>query len=365
MRIVLFGNDTEKNAAIRYRLVRFARMLEGEGHECVVCLPASVDEQERLWNRGRPRKMLYLLLVLARRLAQLRHVAGADVVFFRGSVFEYGPPLFERVIRLLNRRLVYDIDDAVWEPPAYVSSPFLGLVDLDWIWKMCRMCAHGIVGNEYLKQHVEKHNPNVTVIPTCVDMNIHTAKTYSPAVSGNPVVLGWTGNHNNLGYFEVIAETLRELGKRHNIVLSVASTKEFQLDGVRVINHQWQLAHEIDYLKEADIGLMPLTWSKRAIGKCAFKAIQYMAVGTPCVVSPVGMNAEIIEDGVTGFLADSPEEWRQKLERLILDPALRERMGRAARQVVLKRYSHDANYPIFKGVMQRVAGLDPSKQSCR
>ena len=361
MKVVLFGNDTEKNAAIRYRVVRFARMLEGDGHECVVCLPASVEEQERLWNRGRPRKMLYLLLVLARRLAQVRHVFGADAVFFRGPVFEYGPPLFERVIRLLNRRLVYDIDDAVWEPPAYVSSPFLRFVDLDWIWKMCRMCAHGIVGNEYLKQHVEKHNPNVTVIPTCVDMNIHTTKTYSPATMDNPVVLGWTGNHNNLGYFEVIAETLRELGKRHNIVLSVASTREFQIEGVHVINHQWELAHEIDYLKEADVGLMPLTWSKRALGKCAFKALQYMAVGTPCVISPVGMNAEIIEDGVTGFLAATPDEWYHKLELLIANNGLRERMGRAARQVVIERYSHDVCYPAFRDVMKRVARMDPLK----
>ena len=90
------------------------------------------------------------------------------------------------------------------------------------------------------------------------------------------------------------------------------------------------------------------------MGKCAFKALQYMGVGTPCVVSPVGMNAEIIEDGVDGFLAEGAEEWRDKLERLISDAALRKDMGRRARETVLARYSHAVNYPKLKEVVERV-----------
>lgn len=360
MKVVLFGNATEMNAAIRNRVIRFAKMLEGDGHRCVVCLTSSVEWERRLWvNRPLVCKAGYMVLVLLRRMAQLRHVFGADVVFFRGPVFPYGPPLFERLLRLVNPRLVYDIDDAVWEPPAYVESPFVRLVDLDWVWKMCRMCACGIVGNAYLKQHVERRNPNVTIVPTCIDGDAHAPKTYEPKPPGAPVVLGWTGLHTNLGYFEAIADVLRALSRKYPLVLSVASSapRPFQLEGVEVHYRQWEFAHEFEYLREPDIGLMPLTWSKRALGKCAFKALQFMAVGTPCVISPVGMNAEVVEDGVTGFLADSPDEWYDKLERLITDEALRERMGRAARQAVLQRYSHEANYPVFREVMERVAGL--------
>ena len=82
-----------------------------------------------------------------------------------------------------------------------------------------------------------------------------------------------------------------------------------------------------------------------------------MGVGTPAIVSPVGMNADVIEDGVDGFLADSPEQWRAKLERLITDAALRKRMGRTARETVARKYSHKANYPKFKEVMETVAKL--------
>lgn len=362
MIVVLFGNATEKNAAIRYRVIRFAQMFEKEGHTCNVCLPSSASLWEQLWENGnRASKSLYSVYVFVRRILQLRHVFGADVVFFRGPVFDYGPPLFERVIHLFNSHMVYDIDDAVWERPAYVSSPFLALVDFDWTWKMCQMCAHGIVGNKYLKECVEPHNPNVTIIPTCVDMDRHPAKRYPLPDSQRPVVLGWTGQHNNLGYFEIIEDVLRDLAKKYRIVLSVATSMDYHLDGIEVINHRWEITHELDYLQEADIGLMPLTRSKRALGKCAFKALEYMGVGTPCVISPVGMNAEIIEDGVTGFLAETPEEWYQKLEALIADHDLRERIGRAARQVVIERYSHDVHYPTFRSVMECVARTKSSK----
>lgn len=354
-KVVLFGNETLRIAAIRYRVVTFANMLEAEGYDCRICPTSSIALWQRLYEgKGKLSKMLYLVLVLFIRLGQLRHVPGAGVVFFRGPLLPYGPPLLERIIRLMNRRMVFDIDDAVWVRPAYVDSVFERFMDHNWVWKMCRMCVHGVVGNQYLAEQVAPKRPELTIIPTCVDMARHTQKAYPPQ-EGRPVVLGWTGLHTNLGYFEVIADVLRDLAKKHDLVLFIATGKPFEMEGVRVINEHWKLEDEIRYLQEPDIGLMPLVDSPRARGKCAYKAMQYMACGTPCVISPVGMNAEVIEDGVTGFLADTPEAWREKLERLIVDPALRERMGRAAREDMIARFSHEANYPKFKAMVDEVS----------
>lgn len=355
MKIVLFGNAPEKIAAIRYRVQKFAAMMEAEGHVCVVCLPSSVALRERLWEQGgRLGKLLYLMLVFLRRAAQLRHVPGADVVFFRGPVFDYGPPLFERVIHALNPRMVFDIDDAIWEPPAHVESFFVRFMDFGWVRKMCGLCRHAVVGNSYLEEYVTRHGCPATIIPTCVDMEKHVEKDY--ARRGDAVVLGWTGLKDNLGYMRRIEPVLQELAGRYRIRLHVATGGVYRLDGVEVENERWTLAHEIDYLRKADIGLMPLEDTPRARGKCAFKAIQYMAVGVPPVISPVGMNASVVEDGVNGFLADTPEEWREKLERLICDAELRERMGRAARAKAEREYSHAANFPKFRAVMQAVGG---------
>lgn len=364
MHIVFFGNASNRIAAIRYRIGTFARMLEAEGHRCTVCLPMSMDDEERYYgNASAIRKVWMLLVVVLRRIAQLRHVPGADVVYFRGPLLPYGPPVLERAIRWMNPRLVFDIDDAIWEPPAHVESAFLRWVDYGWTRKMAAMCAHAVVGNELLRNYVAPLNPNVAVIPTCIDMDLHTQKAYPELLENRglesplsiQVILGWTGLKDNLGYLAPIEPVLKELANEHGIALHIATGKPYALEGVAVENEHWTLAHEIDYLQRADIGLMPLHDSPRARGKCAFKALQYMAVGTPVVLSPVGMNAEVVEDGISGFLAESPEEWKEKLGRLIGDSELRERMGRAARERVRERYSHAVYFPEFKAVLERVA----------
>ncbi|MCF6285560.1 MAG: glycosyltransferase, partial [Candidatus Hydrogenedentes bacterium] len=218
--------------------------------------------------------------------------------------------------------------------------------------KMARCCRGAVVGNETLAAYVRPINPNVTLIPTCIDMTRHEEKRYA---GQDHVILGWTGLKDNLGYLEPIEAVLQDLAREHGVVLHIATGKPpYTLNGVTVENESWCLEREIDYLQKADIGLMPLHDTPRARGKCAFKALQYMAVGTPVVLSPVGMNAEVVTDGVDGFHATTPEEWHDKLTRLIVDRELREKMGRAARETVQTRYSHEVYYPVLKKALIKV-----------
>ncbi len=357
MRLVFFGNETERNAGVRYRAVKFAERLRGEGHACILCLPSSVGLWQTLYgNRPRLLKTLYLLLVFLGRLAQMRHVLRADAVFIRGHLFPYGPPVLEHLLRLLNPRIVFDVDDAMWEPPAFVRSPFLGAVDYGWARKMTHIARHAIAGNVTIADYLRGCGGcGVTIIPTCIDMDRHTQKDYGGKPPGAPVTLGWTGLRDNLGYLDTVREALCELTRTRNIELLVVSDGEYHPDGVPVRNEPWTPENEIAVLQEADIGLMPLTDTPRARGKCAFKALQFMGVGTPVVLSPVGMNAEVVEQGVSGFCATTPGEWREALQQLVDDPALRERMGRAARARVAERYSFDTHLPRFRAVMEAIA----------
>lgn len=354
MHILFFGNASNRIAAIRYRIGTFARRLEAEGHRCTICLPQSMAEEEHYFQKAtKPGKAWHLAKVALRRIAQLRHVRAADAIVLRGRLFPYGPPLLERIVCFLNPRVIIDLDDAIWEPPAHVRSIFLWLVDYGWTSKMARRCRHVIVGNEILAAYVRPYNPNVTIIPTCIDMDLHRKKEYADR---EKVVLGWTGLKDNLGYLDPIKMVLQALAREHGIRLHIATGRTCTLEGVEVENEYWTLDGEIDYLQQADIGLMPLHDTPRARGKCAFKALQYMAVGTPVVLSPVGMNAEVVRDGEDGFHATTPEEWQEKLTRLITNAPLRECMGRAARETVRTRYSHDVYYPVLKEVLMKVAG---------
>ena len=101
----------------------------------------------------------------------------------------------------------------------------------------------------------------------------------------------------------------------------------------------------MDLIRSMDIGIMPLTDSPFARGKCGYKLIQYMACGLPVVASPVGVNAEIVEHGVNGFLASSSAEWREAIVRLAGDRELRLRMGTAGRQKVVSQFSAEAVGP--------------------
>ena len=104
-----------------------------------------------------------------------------------------------------------------------------------------------------------------------------------------------------------------------------------------------------------DIGLMPLPDTPWTRGKCGYKLIQYMACSLPVIASPVGVNRDIVEHGVNGFLATSEDEWRASLSALIRDPKLRLRMGEAGIKKVEKSYSLQTQGPRMAQLLRSIA----------
>ncbi len=115
---------------------------------------------------------------------------------------------------------------------------------------------------------------------------------------------------------------------------SSSGIDDYRLDGVDVECRPWRAETEVEDLWPMDVGIMPLFDDPWARGKCAMKAIQYMGVGLPAVVSPVGANRDVVQDGVSGFHAASEDDWVRALERLLDDVTLRTRMGAEGRRRV-------------------------------
>ncbi len=173
-------------------------------------------------------------------------------------------------------------------------------------------------------------------------------------VKSDRIVIGWTGTHSTLSYLDLVVPVIQSLEKKlHNqFEFHVIADKNpnFELSSLRFI--KWSKESEIQDLLKFDIGLMPLTDDLWAKGKCGFKALQYMAIGIPVIASPVGVNKNIIDEGVNGFLCKSLSQWEEKIVQLIKDQELRKRMGDAGRFKIVNNYSLDSNSGNFLSLFE-------------
>ena len=200
------------------------------------------------------------------------------------------------------------------------------------------------------------HAREVVTIPTVVDTGAYRP---APLRREGPLTIGWIGAPPNAVYLEPLRPALARLAQRFAIKLRLVGPSSFACPGVQVECTGWRhyacVEDEVADLHRFDVGIMPLPDTGFAAGKCALKAIQYMACGIPVVASPVGVNAEVVQDEVCGLLATTPAEWERALARLLADPALREQLGRAGRQRAQAHYSIDAAAPRLVEALQRAA----------
>jgi murein biosynthesis integral membrane protein MurJ len=159
------------------------------------------------------------------------------------------------------------------------------------------------------------------------------------AANGVPRIV-WIGSPTTAQYLQLLRLPLQALARTQAFVLRVVGSGEDEVDmpGVQVEVVAWSEATEVSSIGACDVGIMPLQDSPWERGKCGYKLIQYMACGLPVVASDVGVNPEIVQQGVNGFLARSHDDWLLALQQLLSDPSLRERMGQAGRQRVEQRY---------------------------
>ena len=202
-----------------------------------------------------------------------------------------------------------------------------------------------IAGNEFLADYARRYNDAVHVIPTCVDTTKFIPRADDRRGAAVPVI-GWIGTPTTAPYLQALQSVLQEVARTHRFVLRVCGAgSPLVIPGVTIEQMPWTLDSEVALFNTCDIGVYPLTDDEWARGKCGFKAIQFMACGVPVVAAPVGVNRDIVEDGVNGLLASTPAEWVEKLRRLIDDPALRATLGRAGRGTIEERYSLNVNAP--------------------
>ncbi len=345
---------SEEGASVRFRVSQFLPALSAAGFDLDLHPLFDTALFRLLYRPGHmPEKATALLERTFDRVKALRD--RYDMALIHREAYPIGPPLIER---WLAKRvpIVYDFDDAVYLPNTSDANRMIGFLKRPAkIAEVVRLSTEVIAGNLHLGDYARRYSTHVTVIPTCVDTDLW-APSSEPPRSGPPVI-GWIGTPTTTPYLMGLQDVFSALAKEHDFVLRISgSLSPVTMRGVRIENEAWSLQKEIALFNTCDIGVYPLPNDEWTLGKCGFKAIQFMACGVPVVASPVGVNNQIIEDGVSGLLANTEAEWRDRLRSLLVDTEARRRIGAAGRSRIEAQYSLRANAPAVVSVFEQAAG---------
>jgi glycosyltransferase involved in cell wall biosynthesis len=341
----------------RFRFEQYFGILKDQGCSYTVQSFLNLGDWQVFFGSGETlTKIKALAFGYAKRVIALFKSPMYDFVFIHREAAPLGPPIFEWIIsKVLNRKVIYDFDDAIWLTDRKSESWLMTVAK--WrkkVAKICRWSYKVSCGNEYLCDFARKYNKEVIYNPTTIDTeNLHNPELIKPRHSDhNKVRIGWTGSHSTLKYLHEVEGVLKKIIRENSSVefLVIADRKPSLPFPVTFL--PWNQNTEMEDLMQLDIGIMPLpddTWAK---GKCGFKALQYMALQIPAVASPVGVNSAIIDNGNDGFLCRTPAEWEESLKKLIADPNLRISMGRNGRKKILEDYSVRSNGRTFLSLFE-------------
>lgn len=317
----------------RFRIWQFKQPLINSGFDVEVRVPApdrigKGDFFDRYLGIKLPPRLKSLLRLLS-AIWQLRDAKKFDyIIANRDIVPELRVTFMEKGLIHKGSKLIFDFDDAIhlgkrsqklasFLPGCYCVTP----------------------GNPYLAEYAQQHNSNVQIIPTVVDTSF-----YVPVPSRVPgkARIGWSGSSSTNTYcLPLLQPVMEQLAKELDFEFIVISNEDPNIhwEGVQTQFLLWTPETEVSNLQLLDVGLMPLNDSPFERGKCGLKAIQYMGIGIPALVSPVGVNKEIVTHGENGYHCSDQDDWVEHIKYLIKNEEVRMRMGTKARDTVVAEYS--------------------------
>jgi glycosyltransferase involved in cell wall biosynthesis len=329
----------------RFRFEQYLDHIQNSGFEFTYSYIISEKDDAYFYAKGKYlRKLFILLKSIFIRFKDLRRAKQYDIIFIYREALMLGCSWFEKRFKKKGAKIIIDYDDAIWLPD--VSD---GNSNLAWMKKPSKTIdivkASDMVfaGNSYLADFAKQYHPNVKIVPTTLDTEHYQVRSNAKVNDGR-LCIGWTGSLTTLKHFEQAVPFLTEIYHKfgNRVRFKMIADIPFITDQFPLEFCKWTKEKEVEDLWDINIGIMPLPDDNWAKGKCGFKGLQYMAVGIPSVMSPVGVNTEIITDGVNGFLASDDKEWITKISLLIESEELREKFGVEGRKTVEQHFSFNA-----------------------
>lgn len=232
--------------------------------------------------------------------------------------------------RLLKVPTVFDVDDAIHLNQRFTS-----------VKKIAQKADIVLCGNSFLANYYEKYS-DVTILPTSVNTSIFKNVN---AIDNKRLVIGWSGTSSNFKYLYQIEGALNTvLSEVENSVIKIVSNAKPNFKIIpenRIIFERWTPENEVNSISDFNVGIMPIEDTLWGRGKCSFKMLTYMSMSQPVVVSPVGMNNDVLKMGNCGLAASNSDDWIQALQYILLNFDKAKEMGEEGRKIVENYFSSE------------------------
>jgi glycosyltransferase involved in cell wall biosynthesis len=328
-------------AGQRLKYEQYFEHWKENGYEITVSSFMDMSMWEIVYSSGNySKKVLGTLRGYLRRIKDLFYIHQYDVVYVFMWVTPLGTSLFEIVVRILSKRLIYDIEDNIlFEKSNSDNWVVKFLKSPEKIKFLIRTADHVISSSPFLNDYcLESNNKKkCTYISSSVDINRFVPA--NPYKNDNKIVIGWTGTFSSKPYLDLLRNVFLKLHEKYDFRLRVIGNFDYEFPEIDLEVIQWSKNNEVDDLQCIDIGVYPLVDDSWVLGKSGLKAIQYMAFGLPTVATHVGTTPRIIQHKVNGWLVKTDAEWIDALGTLLKDCELRRQLGEAARKTVVDNYS--------------------------
>lgn len=326
-------------ASSRLRLMQYLPKFKNQNIEFTVIPFFDDNHLTNQYEKGKTR-LASVPKYIFRRINALMSVSKPDLIWLEYEAFPWMPWFFERIFFSSDIPVVSDYDDAIFHRYDNHRYKFIRLLLGNKIQNIMKFSKIVVAGNKYLADYAHaSKSKNIKIIPTVVDLNIYTSKVLKKR--NDKVRIGWIGTPLTYEiYFKKKLDLLLKISTSQKCEIAVMGAKKSEAILYPWIKfYDWTEENEVNFIKSLDIGIMPLNDSPWERGKCGYKIIQYMSCSIPVVVTPIGVNQEIVNNNINGFHANSDNEWQNALEKLIKDKNLRVKFGSEGRKKIERSYS--------------------------